>query len=217
MKEGIRLENSIIILAGGMSKRLGNEKALLKIGEKPLILHTLDNLPKSTEKVIVVSRFEQKRKIESVVGNRVKVVIDEFEAQSPLVGALTGFKNVREEYALLISCDLPFLSWKVASFLLEVCLNRTASIPRWPNGYIEPLHAAYHVKSAEEAAEEALREGKLNMRSMIEKLGMVRYISTLVIKQLDPELLTFFNVNTPLDLKKAERILKEGRRTRSFS
>ena len=105
----------------------------------------------------------------------------------------------------------------MASFLLEVCLNRTASIPRWPNGYIEPLHAAYHVKSAEEAAEEALKEGKLNMRSMIEKLGMVRYISTLVIKQLDPELLTFFNVNTPLDLKKAERILKEGRRTRSFS
>jgi molybdopterin-guanine dinucleotide biosynthesis protein A len=51
-------------------------------------------------------------------------------------------------------------------------------------------------------------EGKLNMRAMIEKLRGVRYISTLVIQQLDPDLRTFFNINTPVDLKKAAVLAK---------
>ena len=46
------------------------------------------------------------------------------------------------------------------------------------------------------------------MRSMIENLRGVRYISTMVLEQLEPGLVTFFNVNTPQDLKKAESVLK---------
>jgi len=42
---------------------------------------------------------------------------------------------------------------------------------------------------------------------MVNKLRGVRYISTLVLQQLEPELRTFFNINTPLDLKKAELML----------
>jgi molybdopterin-guanine dinucleotide biosynthesis protein A len=65
------------------------------------------------------------------------------------------------------------------------------------------LHAVYRTKAALEAAKTAVNEGKLNMRAMIEKMRGVRYISTLVIQQLDPDLRTFFNVNTPVDLKRA--------------
>jgi molybdopterin-guanine dinucleotide biosynthesis protein A len=49
------------------------------------------------------------------------------------------------------------------------------------------------------------------MRAMIEKLRGVRYVSTLVIQQLDPDLKTFFNINTPLDLKKAMVMVKPGK------
>ena len=94
------------------------------------------------------------------------------------------------------------------ALILELCINRNAAVPRWPNGYIEPLHAAYRVKPALDAAEKALNNGKLDMCSMIENLRGIRYISTLVLKQLDPELRTFFNITTPLDLKRAEQILK---------
>ncbi|MDH5459844.1 MAG: hypothetical protein OEW71_02260, partial [Candidatus Bathyarchaeota archaeon] len=83
-----------------------------------------------------------------------------------------------------------------------------AVIPRWPNGYIEPLQAVYCTKPALEAAKNALSEGKLDIRSMVEKLRGIRYVSTLVLQQLDPTLRTFFNVNTPLDLKKAEFTLR---------
>jgi molybdopterin-guanine dinucleotide biosynthesis protein A len=62
-----------------------------------------------------------------------------------------------------------------------------------------------------EAAKASLNEGKPNMQSMVDKLHGIRYVSTLVLQQLDPELRTFFNVNTPLDLKKAEAILGHQR------
>jgi molybdopterin-guanine dinucleotide biosynthesis protein A len=92
-----------------------------------------------------------------------------------------------------------------------MCINRYAVIPRWPNGYIEPLQAVYCAKPAYESAKNALSEGKLNVQSMVDKLRGVRYVSTLVLQQLDPELRTFFNINTPLDLKKAESMLRTSK------
>jgi molybdopterin-guanine dinucleotide biosynthesis protein A len=54
-----------------------------------------------------------------------------------------------------------------------------------------------------EAAEEALVSGELEVEAMVSKMRGVRYVSTLVIEQLDPDFRTFFKINTPLDLKKA--------------
>ncbi|MDH5267770.1 MAG: hypothetical protein OEW62_08855, partial [Candidatus Bathyarchaeota archaeon] len=73
-----------------------------------------------------------------------------------------------------------------------------------PNGYIEPLQAVYHTKSALTATKTALKEKKLDLQSMIAHLKSIRYISTLVLKQIDSELSTFFNINTLEDLRKAE-------------
>jgi molybdopterin-guanine dinucleotide biosynthesis protein A len=64
------------------------------------------------------------------------------------------------------------------------------------------------VKSAIKAAQKALDEGKLTLASMIDNLCGVRYISTMVLQQFDPKLSTFFNVNTPVDLRRAESMLK---------
>jgi molybdopterin-guanine dinucleotide biosynthesis protein A len=59
-----------------------------------------------------------------------------------------------------------------------------------------------------EAAKTALSKGELDLKAMVDRLRGVRYVSTLVFQQLDPQLRTFFNVNTALDLKKAELMLK---------
>lgn len=176
---------------------------------KPLVKHILDIIDTIVdERIVVVSSKSQAESYMKVAGSSVKILIDKLNIQSPLVGALTGFKEAMGRYTLLLSCDTPFVSKNVLSLLFDLSPNKNAVIPRWPNGYIEPLQAVYCTNPALEAAEKALGEGKLNMRSMVDKLRGVRYVSTLVLKQLDPELETFFNVNTPLDLKRAERILK---------
>jgi len=158
--------------------------------------------------VVVVNSSVQKETFESLLGRKVNVVVDKYEAQSPLVGALTGFESVKGGYSLLLPCDTPFISSQVAQFLLEICVNMSAAIPRWSSGYIEPLQAAYQTKLALAAAKKALEQGKLDLRSMIACLRGVRYVSTMVLRQMDPKLLTFFNINTPEDLKRAESLLK---------
>jgi len=212
------LRKSAIILAGGLSKRLGPNKGLITLAGKPLLTHVVDKISGVVDEiVVVVSSESQKRIIEDLVKRKARVTVDRDEAQSPLVGALAGFENIRGEYSLLLSCDSPFVSSQIASLLLDLCVNRSAVIPRWPNGFIEPLQASYHTKYAQIAAEKTLENGKMDLQSMITLLRGVRYISTMVLQQIDPMLLTFFNVNTPNDLKKAKSIMKSTSKTPVYS
>lgn len=204
------LKNSAVILAGGFSRRFGQEKGLIDLAGKPLVLHVVDRISKVVDEtvVVVVSSSVQKEKFESLLSHKANVVVDKHEAQSPLVGASTGFESAKGVYSLLLPCDTPFISIQIARFLLDTCVNRGAVIPKWPSGYIEPLQAAYHTKLALTAAKKALEQGKLDLRSMIARLRGVRYVSTMVLRQMDQKLLTFFNINTPDDLKRAESLLK---------
>jgi len=203
------LDRSAIIIAGGFSSRFRQDKGQLLLANKPLIKHVLDVVNSIVdEKFVVVSSNGQSENFANVVDSNVKIAVDAEDAQSPLIGALTGFEKAGGEYSLLLPCDTPLVSREILLLLFELCINKNAVIPRWPNGYIEPLQAVYRTKPALEAAKNALSEGKFNVRSMVDRLRGVRYISTLVLQQLDPKLRTFFNINTPLDLKKAEFMLE---------
>lgn len=204
------MTKAFVILAGGFSKRLGQDKCLVDLVGKPLVLHVVDRVSSVVdEKVVVVGPNVLREKLSNVFKSKIRVVVDKYEGQSPLVGALTGFESVDAEYSLLLPCDTPFVSVEIVGLLLDLCVNRGAVIPRWPNGYVEPLQAVYNTKSAMEAAKKALDEGKRDLLSMINYLHGVRYVSTLVLQQLDPKLLTFFNVNTVADLKRAESMLRK--------
>jgi len=203
------LNRSVVILAGGFSSRLGQDKGLLQLANKPLVSHVLNVVESIVdEKIVVVSSSLQADNYKKVLDSTVKIIVDDEELHGPLVGAKSGFKVACGDFSLLLPSDTPFLSRDVLSLLFELCINRAAVIPRWPNGYIEPLHAVYQTRMALEAAESTLKMREVNMRSMVDKLRGVRYVSTLVLQQLDPELRTFFNVNTLLDFKKAEKMLK---------
>lgn len=206
------LKKSAIVLAGEFSNRFGQDKGLVRLGDKPLILYILDKVSSLVNEIlVVVSSKCQEEAYTHFLKSNAKIVIDKYATQSPLVGALTGFESTRSEYSLLLPCDTPFVSSEIASLLLELCVSKDAAIPRWPNNYLEPLQAAYCTKSALTAAMRALEDEKMNMHSMIAHLRKVRYVSTSVLKQLDPDFITFFNVNTPEDLRKAECMVLDAR------
>lgn len=206
------MDRSVIVLAGGVSSRFGQDKGTLEIVNKPLIKHVIDAVsPLVDETIVVTSSQERITKYAKVVPTDVRFAIDSCESKGPLIGALTGFESAHGKYALLLPFDTPFVSREVVSLLFELCLGKAAVIPRWPNEYIEPLHAVYQTKAALEAAKIAVGEGNLNLRAMIEKMRGVLYVSTLVIQQLDPDFRTFFNINTPMDLKKAIAMVKLGK------
>jgi molybdopterin-guanine dinucleotide biosynthesis protein A len=207
------VSRSAIVLAGGFSSRFGQDKGVLKLANKPLIEHVVDMIgPVVDETIVVTNSQERVTKYAKFMTAEVNFAVDVGESRSPLIGALTGFGAAQGKYSLLLPFDTPFVSREVVSLLFELCLNKAAVIPRWPNCQIEPLHAIYQTKLALEAAKTAVSEGKMNVRAMIEKLRGVRYVSTLVIQQLDPDLHTFFNINTPADLKRAMAMVKPGKR-----
>ncbi|NIO37204.1 NTP transferase domain-containing protein [Candidatus Bathyarchaeota archaeon] len=205
----IVLQETGIILAGGASTRFGQDKAFLQLNNKPLLRHVLDAIENIVEEIIIVVSSEAQGSMTSrTLASDARIVIDHGNIGGPLIGASTGFKEALGEYSLVLSCDTPFISKDVLLFLLESRIEKDAVIPLWPNGYFEPLQAVYRTRPAFRAALQALKAGESDIRSMIERLQKVHYVSTTILKLLDPNLRTFFNVNTPQDLDRAESLHK---------
>jgi len=204
------MEKTAIILAGGYSERFGQDKGLVQIAGKPLVSYVFERVNEVVDEVaVVVSSTEQKESYSPLFPRETTILMDVEDIRSPLVGALTGFTNARGDYSVLLPCDTPFVSKEILKLLFGISQNVDAVIPRWPNGYIEPLQAVYRTSSALAATKMALEKAELKMQFMISLIRRVRYLSTMVIKDIDPRLYTFFNVNTPMDLKKAENLIKK--------
>lgn len=207
------MDRSAIILAGGQSSRFESDKGVLLLDNKPLLTRVVDSIKAVADEVIVVTSSEERAKsYAKLVPPKVRFAIDAYESKGPLIGAITGFEAAQGDYSLLLPSDNPFVNKEVISLLFDLCIGKSAAVPRWTDSKIEPLHAVYNTKKALEAAKAVYAEADFDLCAMVERLRGVRYISTLVIEQLDPDLQTFFNINTPLDLKKAENLIKQAKR-----
>jgi len=205
--------SSAIVLAGGSSKRLGVNKELVDILGKPLIQYVLNVvMPLVEETIIVVKTLEQGARIREACKGSFVLAFDESEISSPLVGALAGTRKARGEVSLLLACDTPLLSPDVLSLLLRLGRSYCAVIPKWPNGNIEPLQAAYNTTKTRKAIAEAVEAKELRMYDAIKRLEKVLYVSTDDLRKLDPSLRTFENVNTPEDLTRVVLLLRSKSR-----
>ena len=204
------LDRSAIILAECSQGKFSEDKGLLKLNNKPLLNHVVDVVKGIVGEVLVVTSSKEQANLygKMVSSANVKFAINVDESKDPLAGALAGFKAAQGKYSLLLPFDAPFVSRDVVSLLFELCIGKSAVIPRWPSRQIEPLHAVYHTEQGLEAAKEALASGEPDMEAMVGKMRGVRYLSTLVVEQLDPDFRTFFKVSTPLDLRKAVAMAK---------
>jgi molybdopterin-guanine dinucleotide biosynthesis protein A len=211
VSRGIRVDRTAIILAENFGSR-GQDKALLNLNGKPLLRHVVDAVGVFVNEIIVVADSQERvQEYTGIVGGEAKFAVNTDEDKNPLVGAVAGLELAQGKHSALLAADAPFIAPDVIDLFFDLCQGKTAVIPRWPDEQVEPLHAVYHTKSALEAARIALDEGKLDLEFMVENLGGVRYVSTLVVKELDPELKTFFKVKGPVDLKMAETLAKPRR------
>ncbi len=196
-----------LILAGGKSRRMKGNKALIKLGGKPLLLHLTERIRGLTqETVVVVGKNDNLADYKSFLPPSVTILRDIVKGMGPLAGILTGMQNMRSEYAVVLPCDSPFIKRKVLTYLFKMVQGADAAIPRWPNGNIEPLHAVYRVSAAIPAARAALERRELFILDMIKRLDRVVYVDTNEIRKIDEELMTFFNINTQEDLIVAEKL-----------
>jgi molybdopterin-guanine dinucleotide biosynthesis protein A len=164
--------------------------------------------------LVIADSQERADAYAEIVGPHIKFVLAQAEAQDSLAELVKAFEATTQKYALLVTANAPFLSNEILDLLFDLCPGRSAVIPRSPNAEPELLHAVYRVDAALEAAHHALEEGQFDLEGMVGKLRGVRYLSTLVVQELDDDLKTFFRVKGPVDLKRAE-ILVNPRKTKT--
>ena len=197
---------TVAVLAGGTSKRFGSEKALADFQGKPLISHMVDiarNL--SSEIIVVVSDDVQEAKIREVVQG-VRVVVDPpGGVKCALTGALTAFEYTLTSHTLLLPVDTPLASIELLRMMIRMSSGHGAVVPSWPSGYIEPLHSVYLAEHAYYHGLKVMEKGSHKMSDMLDAVQNVLFVSTETLKQFDPDLDTFVNINTLKDLKTADR------------
>lgn len=202
------MRTSAIILSGGNSKRFGKDKWLIKLKGTPLIFHVLEKIVPLVDETIVVTKKRLGIDFFKSLNFDIKIVKDEHEIQAPIVGALKGFQKARGVYSILLPCDTPLISGKAISLLLRMVPGNEAAIPKWPNGYIEPLHAVYNTQKAKRAAKKVIDRNNFKMRAFINEFEKVQFVSTHKFQSFDPNLHTFININHPSEFKKIENILE---------
>jgi len=204
------VERTTIILAGNGSGRLGCDRGLAQLANRPLIMHVVSRVQSIVDEVIVCLKDRsQIPSYSQILPKECRIIADEEGLpECPLRGAYTGLMNARGGYSAILPCDTPFVSAGLIDLLFNAAAGVNAAVLRWPEGFIEPLQAVYRTEAALRAARRAFEGGSYSMRAMISLLKGIRYISTLVVEKIDPKMHTFVNINAPLDLKRAETLAK---------
>ena len=194
-----------VILAGGESRRLGQNKALLRIGGQTLIERVVGSIaPLSAEVIVVVASPQQAAALP--LPREVRVVSDLFPGYGSLGGIYTGLSVSRGPWSLLVACDMPFLNSRLLRRLMAMRRDVDAVIPCL-EGQPEPLHAFYS-KACLAPMERMLRAGQLKIAPLFEAVR-VRYVDEATIDRIDPDHRSFFNVNSPADVEEARGLLSE--------
>jgi len=200
-------KKTVLILAGGKSKRfLHFDKCFITLNNKPLIQHTIDKVSGVADEIIVAARDEkQGEEIEDKIPKKIALVFDSLKDVGPLAGLLSGLERASFSLSLVIGCDMPFVSPDVAKFLFEIASTGCdAVVPKWENGLVEPLHAVYRKEPLLAAIKEATGKGAKKIFDVLLQLKNVYFVSVKEIREIDPYLRTFININTPDALKKIQ-------------
>jgi len=184
---------------------LGRNKALERIGDQTLIERVVGRIaPVSAEVIVVVASPPKAAALP--LPAEARVVSDRYPRCGSLGGIFTGLSASREPWILLVACDMPFLDPRLMRRLMAMRRGVDAVVPCL-NGRPEPLHALYS-KACLEPMERMLQMGLLRIAPLFEMVR-VRYVDERTIDRIDPHHRSFFNVNSPADVKEALGLLSE--------
>lgn len=191
------LKMTAIILAGGKSERMKENKALLALEGRPIIGHICEVLKDIFDELIVVTNHPCDY---SFLG--VRVVSDLIKGKGPLGGLYTGLFYATSSHAFVVACDMPFLKKEVIDYILKQAEpNRDVIVPRISGGY-EPLHAVY-ARRCLDYIQEDLIANELKITGFYNRVR-IKTIAEAELSKIDPEMRSCVNINTPEDWVKAQ-------------
>lgn len=178
-----------IVLAGGQSKRFGEEKCTYRFQGRALVLYSVDVLQEVVDTVLIVTSKAQ----EASMARFGTTCVDLTPDSGPVAGLLTAFSHVTTSHIVVLPCDMPFVSGQSLEQIVKLCLHNKsqACVATDSTGRMHPLVGCYDT-SASQVFRESLTQGDASLHYVMKRLESV---STLLLS--DRELT---NINTLADL-----------------
>jgi len=188
-----------IILAGGKSSRMGVDKGFQELCGKPLIEYAIEALSGLCNNIIISTSSDAYQSL------GYKVVSDVFPGIGPMGGIYSALKQSETEANLVLSCDLPFVSLELMSYILENSKGYKVAVPWMGNQHYEPLCGFYDLSILEQI-NAFIHKHNYKLPDLFEELSINRLIINNSMGFYREEL--FFNVNSKHDLLTAENMMR---------
>jgi molybdenum cofactor guanylyltransferase len=183
-----------VILSGGRNRRMGENKAFLRVGGERLIDRTVRLFRELFREVMIVTANPL-----DYIDQQAAIVTDILPERGALGGLYTGLFYAAEEYAFIAACDIPFLNRAFIEYMASRAPGYDIVVPAPPDG-LQPLHAVY-ARRCLPAIRSLLDQGRLQIKELYPGQRILK-IEPEVLHRFDPEGRMFLNVNTPEDFLK---------------
>ena len=194
-------EVSGVVLAGGKSKRMGMDKRHLSVHGKPLLDRVTSILLELFPEVLLVLAEEDISRQD----DRIRIVTDLIPDCAAVGGLYTGLYHSRYSRVFVVACDMPFINPAVIGLFLQKIDATDIVVAQLVTG-LQPLHGLYS-KQCLPVLKDMIDARDLRLQNIADKQGLtVHRVPETEIKRVDPQLLSFLNVNSPADLELANKI-----------
>ena len=184
------------ILAGGASTRMGTDKSQLLIERQTFTDRIANTLRQVTDSVILVGR--------SAVDSSLPSVPDVYPQWGALGGVHAALTACKRDWAIVVACDLPFVTSALFHHLASLRLDHDAVVPVQQDGRPQPLAALYRVDPCLQTTTELIETGHRRPLDLLETV-QTRWVAFAEIRNLDQAEQFFVNINTPEDYDEAIR------------
>ncbi len=188
-----------VVLAGGKSRRMGTNKALLRLGNKSVIEHVVTRIADFVEDIYIIGNDA-----DAYAFLGVPTISDRETGMGPLMGLYTGIISSKTPWVLAVACDTPFLEPR----LIETILARPRDaviIATEISAQAQPLPALYEARCGE-LAKALLSSGRRALRDLLASAEL-SIIPEAEVRLVDPELRSFLDLDTVEDLQRARRLM----------
>jgi molybdopterin-guanine dinucleotide biosynthesis protein A len=181
-----------IILSGGKSIRMGENKAFIEIEGIPIISR-IHRLFEGLFKEIIIVTNQKELFLSFDAG----IYSDLLPNRGVLGGLYTGLFFSSFSYSFCVACDMPFLKESVIEYLINNIDGFDVIVPMAEDG-LQPLHAIYS-KNCLEPIGEIIEKGKYKISDFY-PMVKIKIIEEHEFRPMDPRAESFINVNTPEEL-----------------
>ena len=197
----MEIEVTGVLLAGGKSRRMGEDKRYLVVGEQTLLERGLGVLRSMFHEVLVVIAQDS-----APLDIDARVVRDLVPDCGSLGGIYTGLTQATSPYIFAVACDMPFLNQAVITQFTNRRDTADIVMARLTTR-LHPMHALYG-KRCLPAMEQMIVARQLKIQELVSHASLrVQYVTEADLLSIDPSWRSFHNVNTPEDLEAACSLL----------